>query len=177
MAAAGTLVAAECELCGYECQARRNLLCRPQPRGGQRAGGRAPSADRAERHGQPAQPHRHRSGDHLPDGGRRSCPRTSDSRRRAAVCPRTRLSCSSRSGRWIKAPAREDGARGQRGDGAGGRRHCGELWPVRTADDIAALRRGYIIPLRRAGDEMRQEPPRVGAAAPAGVCAGDGRWN
>ena len=36
---------------------------------------------------------------------------------------------------------------------------------------------GYIIPLRRAGDEMRQEPPRVGAAAPAGVCAGDGRWN
>ena len=33
-------------------------------------------------------------------------------RRRAAVCPRTRLSCSSRSGRWIKsACARRWGAR------------------------------------------------------------------
>ena len=31
------LLSAECELCGYKCQARRYLLCRSLPGGGQRA--------------------------------------------------------------------------------------------------------------------------------------------
>ena len=46
----GYFFSAECERCGTHCQARRDLLCRPQSRGRQRAGGRAPGADRPERY-------------------------------------------------------------------------------------------------------------------------------
>ena len=51
----GYFFPAECEPCGINCQTGRNLLCRPQPGGGQRAGRRAAGADRAERHRQPPQ--------------------------------------------------------------------------------------------------------------------------